>query len=221
MLTPRPKLTVRATRERRAGAAARRDHEVSLGAELKWPPRADWVLDAIFNPDFSQVELDAPRLAGNTRFALSVPEKRAFFLESSDVLGLPLAAFYSRAVTAPRYGLRATWRAPRADATAWTLADDGGGLVLRPGAFATEVFAQDGHSQGSLLHARQHRGHDTSVGVLLSQRDYGSGRGRGRYDVVGADALWLPNGQDQLRLRALGVTGHLVGRPTERRGLGQ
>ena len=51
-----------------------------------------------------------PQLAGNTRFALSVPEKRAFFLESTDVIDLPLAAFYSRSVTDPRYGLRATWR---------------------------------------------------------------------------------------------------------------
>jgi hypothetical protein len=54
------------------------------------------------------VELDVPQLAGNTRVALSVPEKRAFFLESTDVLDLPLSAFYSRAVTDPRWGLRTT-----------------------------------------------------------------------------------------------------------------
>jgi Domain of unknown function (DUF5916) len=201
LLTLRPEVTVRSTRQRRAGSATQRESEASLGAELKWRPRADWVIDASFNPDFSQVELDAPQLAGNTRFALSVPEKRAFFLESTDVIDLPLAAFYSRSVTDPRYGLRATWRSPSADATAWTLADDGGGVVLRPGPFGTEAFAQDGHSQASLLRARQHSGKEVSLGVLLSRRDYGSQRGR--TDVAGADALWLPNGQDQLRLRGL------------------
>ena len=202
LLMLRPELTLRSTRERSGGSAPQRETKASLGAELKWRPRADWVIDATLNPDFSQVELDTPQLAGNTRFALSVPEKRGFFLESTDLIDLPLAAFYSRSVTDPRYGLRATWRAPRADATAWTLADDGGGLVLRPGAFATEAFEQQGRSQASLLRARQHHGTDISVGALLSQRDYGTGRGRN--DVAGADALWLASGQDQLRLRALG-----------------
>ncbi len=197
----RPELTVRGTRERAAGRPPRRDEEVSLGAEFKWRPRADWVIDATLNPDFSQVELDAPQLAGNTRFALSVPEKRPFFLESTDVIDQPLAGFYSRSVTDPRYGLRATWRAPKADATALTLRDEGGGLVLRPGPFGTVVYAQDGRSQATLLRARRHEGEITG-GVLLSDRDYGAERGRNT--VAGVDLYWAPNAQDQLRARALG-----------------
>jgi hypothetical protein len=195
----RPELTVRATRDSAAGRPTRREREVALGADIKWRPRADWVLDATLNPDFSQVELDAPQLAGNTRFALSVPEKRSFFLESTDVIDLPIEGFYSRSVTDPRYGLRATWRAPAADATALTLSDDGGGLVLRPGPFATEVFAQDGRSQASLLRARRHDAALTS-GVLLSQRDFGA---RGRNAVAGGELTWSPSAQDQIRGRAL------------------
>ena len=158
------------------------------------------MLDATLNPDFSQVELDAPQLAGNTRFALSVPEKRPFFLESTDVIDQPIAGFYSRSVTDPRYGLRATWRAPKADATALTLRDEGGGVVLRPGAFGTDVFAQDGASQATLLRARRHDGDFTS-GALLSDRDYGA---RGRNTVAGGDLYWSPSAQDQLRARLVG-----------------
>jgi Domain of unknown function (DUF5916) len=200
LLMFRPELTLRGTRESGAGPRPKRDNDATLGAEIKWRPRADWVLDATLNPDFSQVELDAPQLAGNTRFALSVPEKRPFFLESTDVIDLPITGFYSRAVTDPRYGLRATWRAPKADATALSLRDDGGGLVLRPGAFGTAVFAQDGQSQATLLRARRHDGR-VSGGVLLSQRDYGE---RGSNDIIGADVYWTPSEQDQLRARALG-----------------
>jgi hypothetical protein len=192
----KPELTLRTTRER----GARRESEASLGAELKWRPRADWVLDATLNPDFSQVELDAPQLAGNTRFALSVPEKRSFFLESTDVIDQPIGGFYSRSVTDPRYGLRATWRALGADATALTLRDEGGGLILRPAAFGTAVYAQDGDSQASLLRARTHRG-ALSGGVLLSERDYGA---RGHNRVAGADLYWSPSAQDQVRARWLG-----------------
>ena len=200
LLTFRPELTLRSTRERSGGVPTQRESKASLGADIKWRPRADWVFDATLNPDFSQVELDAPQLAGNTRFALSVPEKRPFFLESTDVIDQPIGGFCSRSVTDPRYGLRATWRAPKADATALTLRDEGGGLVLRPGAFATAVFAQDGASQATLLRARRHDGGFTS-GVLFSERDYGA---RGRNTVAGADVYWSANAQDQWRARLVG-----------------
>jgi Domain of unknown function (DUF5916) len=200
LLMFRPELTLRSTRERSGGGPTQQGSKASLGADIKWRPRADWVFDATLNPDFSQVELDAPQLAGNTRFALSVPEKRPFFLESTDVIDQPIAGFYSRSVTDPRYGLRATWRAPKADATALTLRDEGGGLVLRPGAFGTEVFAQDGASQATLLRARHHDGEFTS-GVLFSERDYGA---RGRNTVAGADMYWSPSAQDQWRARLVG-----------------
>ncbi len=200
LLMFRPELILRSTRERSDGVPTLRENRISLGADIKWRPRADWVLDATLNPDFSQVELDAPQLAGNTRFALSVPEKRPFFLESTDVIDQPIAGFYSRSVTDPRYGLRATWRAPKADATALTLRDEGGGVVLRPGAFGTDVFAQDGASQATLLRARRHDG-DVTSGALLSDRDYGA---RGRNTVAGGDLYWSPSAQDQLRARLVG-----------------
>jgi Domain of unknown function (DUF5916) len=200
LLMLRPELTLRSTRERIGTALVQEERKASLGADIKWRPRADWVLDATLNPDFSQVELDAPQLAGNTRFALSVPEKRPFFLESTDVIDQPIAGFYSRSVTDPRYGLRATWRAPKADATVLTLRDEGGGLVLLPGAFGTDVFAQDGASQATLLRARRHDGEFTS-GVLFSDRDYGA---RGRNTVAGGDVYWSPSAQDQLRARLVG-----------------
>jgi Domain of unknown function (DUF5916) len=197
-LSVRPELTVRATQQSDA-AGARRDREAALGAQIKWRPRADWVIDATLNPDFSQVELDVPQLAGNTRFALSVPEKRPFFLESTDVLDLPLAAFYSRSVTDPGWGLRATWRGAGADATALSLRDDGGGLVLLPGAYGTGVASQDERSQATLLRGRLHQS-ALSAGALLSARDYGAGR---RNHVAGADVLVRSSESQQFRVRAL------------------
>jgi len=202
LVSVRPEITMRTTRRSDASGVTQQRHDLDLGAQIKWRPRADWVIDATLNPDFSQVELDVPQLAGNTRFALSVPEKRPFFLESTDVLDLPLAAFYSRAVTDPRWGLRATWRANDADATALSLRDDGGGLVLRPGPYGTDVAAQDRRSHATLLRGRMHpAGGDVSAGALFSSRDYGEGR---RNDVVGADVLWRSSTSQQFRVRALG-----------------
>ena len=197
-LSVRPELTARATRHVDAAGTQRRS-DVSVGAEIKWRPRADWVFDATLNPDFSQVELDVPQLAGNTRFALSLQEKRGFFLESTDVLDLPLSAFYSRSVTDPRWGLRATWRGSRSDATALTLDDAGGGVILRPGAYGTDIALQDVRSQASLLRARTHGDRFTAAG-LLSVRDYGNGRSN---QVAGADGVWRASGEEQFRLRGL------------------
>ena len=109
-LTVRPGLTLRRVDD--GAGRVRQDHEASL--DVKWRPRAELVVDGTLNPDFSQVELDVPQLAGNSRFALFLSEKRPFFFESYDLLRMPTEALYTRSVTAPRGGLRATWRG-----TAW------------------------------------------------------------------------------------------------------
>ena len=205
----RPELTLRQRRvdpRPGPGQSQQNPRELSLGAELKWRPRADWVIDATLNPDFSQVELDAPQLAGNTRYALSLPEKRAFFLESGDVVGQSLvdgnthtlAAFYSRAITDPDWGLRATWRGATAEATALSVRDAGGGQVLRAHAYGTEVHAQPGASRASFVRGRQQLGHvqGQDFGLLISERDYGAGL----YNrVFGADGLGSVGDQVQLR----------------------
>ncbi|WP_156391998.1 MULTISPECIES: carbohydrate binding family 9 domain-containing protein [unclassified Roseateles] len=205
----RPELTLRSTRDSSDADGTRRGPKASLGAEFKWRPRADWVLDATLNPDFSQVELDEPQLAGNTRFALSVPEKRAFFLESSDVVGptqpdesgenRSLAAFYTRAITDPDWGLRATWRGADAEATALHLRDAGGGPVLRASAFATRVGTQPRGSQASFARGRMQFG-DLGWAGLVSRRDFGSGL---TTRVVGSDGVWRAGDSDQWR-------GHLL-----------
>jgi hypothetical protein len=162
-----------------------RETNTNLGLELQWRPRADWVIDAIGKPDFSQVELDDPQLAGNTRFALFQSEKRTFFLESSDVIGqIPpdnagvsrgLLAFYSRAIADPLWGLRATYRANESEATALVVRDAGGGIILRPNAFGTQDFAVNQASEVFFARHRSQMGDKASLAGILSLRDWGDG----------------------------------------------
>src|SRR4029079_2160674 len=118
---------------RDAGRPERRGGEVVPSLDLKWRPRAGVVGDGTVIPDFSQVELDTPQLAGNTQFALFFPEKRPFFLEGSDILQSPFPAIYTRSVTDPAWGARVTQRTQGFDGTAMVTRDQGGGLVLLPG----------------------------------------------------------------------------------------
>ncbi|WP_428503899.1 DUF5916 domain-containing protein [Roseateles sp.] len=208
-LSVRPELTLRRREDSEPGRPSTSKRESNFGAELKWRPRADWVIDAVLNPDFSQVELDAPQLSGNTRFALSLPEKRPFFLESTDVVGQTkaddqgqnrsLAAFYSRAITDPDWGVRSTWRGASADATALSLHDAGGGQVLRPHAYGTDSFAQPRDSQASFARGRMQVS-GLNLGLLASDRNYG----QGQYNrVAGSDFSWSASDVDRVR-------GHLL-----------
>jgi hypothetical protein len=194
-----PNVTVRGVRDR-DGAATRRESDVVPSLDLKWRPRADVVVDATVNPDFSQVELDTPQLAGNTQFALFYPEKRPFFLEGADILQSPLQAIYTRSVTDPAWGARATQRTGAFDGTVLASRDEGGGLVLLPGTYATRFASQDFHSVASFARGRWQRDGAT-VGGLFTDRTLDGGA----YNrVAGPDAVWFPNVENRFRAQLLG-----------------
>lgn len=60
--------------------------EASLTA--KYGITSDLILDATYNPDFSQVESDAGQVDVNLRFQLFFPEKRPFFLEGREIFNM-------------------------------------------------------------------------------------------------------------------------------------
>lgn len=200
-LTLRPSLTWHGQRSRTGSGAPQRDSGVDASLDLKWRPLAELVVDAALNPDFSQVAVDVPQLSGNTRFALSLSEKRPFFFESSDLLRSPTEALYTRSLTAPRWGLRSTWRGSRLAATALAVDDRGGGLVLLPQAFGTGVAAQPA-SQTVLVRGQlqgDEPGH-LQWGALAALRRYD---GAGSNVVGGPDLVWQIDGAWRVRLQWL------------------
>ena len=196
----RPELTVRSERATTPGQRLR-GSQAELGLEINARPRADWVFNATINPDFSQVEIDEPLSQGASNVALSLPEKRGFFLESADVLGLPLPAFYSRTINDPDSGVRATWRGAHMDATAMSLRDEPGGLVLRGRPYETLEYAQTRRTVASLARARWHQD-GLLLGAFASQRDY---HRFGTNDVLGVDAQWRGETDDGVQHQLSGV----------------
>lgn len=175
------------------------------GVEGWWRPRADWLVNATLNPDFAQVDIDEPQTNGNRAVALAVPEKRRYFLESADVLGLPLPGFYSRTVADPRWGLRATWRGVGVDATVLVSEDRAGTVVTRGRPWRTDALTLDAPSTSEVFRGRWQPSqvapenttdsdqdladgdHALTFGALLSRRDLGSGR---HGQIAGIDGLW-------------------------------
>jgi hypothetical protein len=181
----RPSLTWRTQRSRDGSGPSVAENAWDASLDLKWRPLAELVVDATLNPDFSQVAVDEPQLAGNTRFALFFPEKRPFFFESSDLLRSPTEALYTRSLTAPRWGLRSTWRGPRLAGTAMAIDDRGGGLVLLPGTYGTGAAAQP--ASRTLLARAQLADGALQWGAMAALRRYD---GAGRNQVAGPDLGW-------------------------------
>lgn len=179
-----------------------RDHRLEAGFDVKWRPSASWFLDGTFRPDFSQVALDAPQLKSNTRFALSFPEKRPFFLEGTDLLSLPFATTYTRSITAPLWGVRASYRTEQADATALAVSDRGGGYVILPGTYSSDYRNQPA-STATLVRARvplRNQFGSGNVGFMLNDRTYDDGSSN---RVASIDGVFKPADTVRIRGQAL------------------
>lgn len=196
-LTVRPSLTLRRTRTQEAPGPVAHENKLQPTLDIKWRAAPELVVDGTIKPDFSQVDLDVPQLAGNSRFALFYPEKRPFFFEATDVMRAPMEnALYTRTFTEPNWGLRATWRSSRQAGTAIGLDDKGGGLVLLPGPYGTGYAEQPG---SRTLAARELADvGPLQLGGILAARRYAGGIGDNM--VVGPDLAWQAS--PTLRLRA-------------------
>jgi hypothetical protein len=206
----RPTVSLHQTRSRTDGSASSRSDEFRPGLDAKWRPSPDWVADLTIRPDFSQVDLDVPQLKSNQQFALSLPEKRPFLLESTELFetpGLPSVLggggerpIYTRTVTDLDSGLRATHRTEDSESTLLAVHDAGGGQVLLPNAYSTGTALQPA-SEAAIARWRTTRSGMT-LGGVFSHRSYDDGSGGN--EVLGPDVVWQATGADQFHGELLG-----------------
>jgi hypothetical protein len=166
------------------------DGDFDGGVDVKWTPSANHALDLTINPDFSQIEADAPQILVNQRFAVFFAEKRPFFLEGFDLFDTPLQVAYTRTITDPRGGVRATGKIGNSAYTLLTTQDDGGGGTILPGPTRSSFAFLDAKSYATIARVRHDLG-DGFVGAVLTDREI-SGGGHNR--VIGPDFQWrIPN----------------------------
>jgi hypothetical protein len=179
------------------------------GLDVKWNPNANTALDATINPDFSQVESDVGQIAVNNRFALFFPEKRPFFLESVDLFDTPIQAVYTRTITSPRWGARATGKTGATSYTVLVSEDRGGGSVIIPGSTSSTFAPQDFHSIVAIGRVRQDAGNSFG-GILATDREV---EGVGYNRVLGPDLQWRPGETDLVAGQFLGSSTQTPDRP--------
>jgi hypothetical protein len=79
-----------------------------IGVTMKLGIMPNITLDAAINPDFAEIEADAPVVAANQRFPIFFQEKRPFFLEGAEIFQSPLQVFYSRTIVDPDLAAKLT-----------------------------------------------------------------------------------------------------------------
>jgi hypothetical protein len=166
-----------------------------IGADVKWTPNADNAIDLTAKPDFSQVESDTAQISANERFALSYPEKRPFFLEGVELLQTSIRAVYTRTITAPDWGARATGKVHGFSYTALATGDAGGGTAIVPGSSDSTLVDQPAAST-VLIGRLKYAFGPNYVGLLTTDREMHDGQGYNR--LIGPDFQWRPTADDSV-----------------------
>jgi hypothetical protein len=169
-----------------------------LSLDALWGVTSNLTVNVTLNPDFSQVEADAPQLDVNNRFGLFFPEKRSFFQEGGDFFATPIQALFTRTIVSPDFGGKLTGKAG-ASALGVMLARDELPTLTFPGAEGSSAIALDDKVVTGVARLRRDVGSSNNVGALLVTRE-GS-----RYfnRVLGADAVIRPLGAVTARVQVL------------------
>jgi len=137
------------------------------------------VLDATFNPDFSQVEADANQITVNERFALYFPEKRPFFLEGAEIFRTPRNLVHTRRIADPIGGAKLTGKIGSFNVGYLGAVDEA----------PKTLYGEDKAAAFNLVRARRDIGAGSTLGFLFTDR---SVPGTGRFNrVVSGDARIL------------------------------
>ncbi len=163
--------------------------QLQAGLDAKWTPNANNAVDLAVNPDFSQVESDVAQISTNQRFALLYPEKRPFFLEGLQLYSTPIQAVYTRSITSPRWGGRATGEIGQTSYTFLVTEDRGGGGVIEPGPLSSSLVDQDFGSTAAIGRARYEVGRSFASVLMTDREEAGGAHNR----VFGPDFQWRPN----------------------------
>lgn len=147
------------------------------GVGLKVAPTPDMTVEAVLNPDFSQIESDAAQISVNTTFNLFYQERRPFFLEGSDLFqtrgngfgGPALQLFYSRTINDPIF---ATKVIGKAGALSYGVigAADRNTSVFVPGEEQSDLVETGMSSLASIGRVRYDFGDQSYVGGIFSHR---------------------------------------------------
>ena len=141
------------------------------GLGLKYAPSSNLVLGAVVNPDFSQIESDAPQISVNNTFSIFYPEKRPFFLEGADLFSTLASGFYSRMINNPFAASKLTLKSG-SFSLAYLVAYDRESPFIVPGEEGSDFVGTSEKSLSNVFRAKYDFGSESFIGTLLTSRNF-------------------------------------------------
>lgn len=148
--------------------------EPKFGGSISYSPTSMSSIDAVVNPDFSQVETDAAQISVNETFALFYPEKRPFFVRESDMFSTREDLYYSRTINNPLAAGKYTQKGDDFSIAFLTAYDRNAPFII-PGKERSSQVQSDQEAYNNILRATYNVGQESHVGGLLTTRNQGEG----------------------------------------------
>lgn len=145
----------------------------ALGLSAKYSLSSTLTLGATFNPDFSQVEADAPQINANSPFALFYPEKRPFFLEGINDFATPINVAYTRSINNPVFAAKLTGKVKNVHIGFLSAYDDNTPFIV-PLTERSFFLASDKTSVSNILRLSYDFGGQNFIGGIFSDREENS-----------------------------------------------
>ncbi|MBS1794454.1 MAG: carbohydrate binding family 9 domain-containing protein [Acidobacteria bacterium] len=146
--------------------------DFGLTAKLSLTPTI--TLDFAYNPDFAQVEADAPVTSANQRFPIFFAEKRPFFLERIDIFQTPMNVVNTRAIVDPDIAAKITGRHGKNTFGLMYASDNAPGNYSKDDREALLLCRSERRDQpGTLCANERFMDRNADIGVFRFKRDVG------------------------------------------------
>ncbi|MCB1026080.1 MAG: hypothetical protein KDB79_16910, partial [Acidobacteria bacterium] len=139
--------------------------KTDLGVSIKYQITPNITLDAAINPDFAEVEADAPVVRANERFPIFFAEKRPFFLEGIDIFNTALQVVNTRNIANPDVAVKLTGKIGKNTFGILGAVDD-----FPP----DETYSESRKAYAGVLRLKRDIGENSSIGLIASQYHFGS-----------------------------------------------
>ncbi len=162
-----------------------------IGVSIKYQFTPNITLDAAINPDFAEVEADAPVVRANERFPIFFPEKRPFFLEGIDYFRTGLQVVNTRNIADPDVALKLTGKSGKNTIGVLSAID------RFPG---TDTKAYVG-----VMRLKRDFGVQSNIGMIATTYHFGSQR---HNNLVGVDGKFQLTPQKLFDFQVVGTNSH-------------
>ena len=158
-----------------------------IGVSIKYQITPNVTLDAALNPDFAEVEADAPVVRANERFPIFFPEKRPFFLEGIDYFRTPLQVVNTRNIADPDLAFKLTGKTGRNTFGLLTAVD-------RFPNTTTKAFI-------GVLRLKRDLGEQSNIGIIATTYHFGAQK---HSNLAGADGKFQLDRQTAFDFQVIG-----------------